>query len=96
MVRPRKAPCALVYFWRAWDFATAGGRRARGASTLLPCARNSAQRVYGVVTLFAGHVFFNEVGVLQAHELDGKAILDVTHHAALRLSDGDHHADWRP
>jgi hypothetical protein len=39
------------------------------------------------VTLFAGHVFFNEVGVLQAHEFDRKAVFDVTHDAALRLAE---------
>ena len=69
--------------------------RMTGASTLLPRARNSTHRVYGAVTLFAGHVFFNEVGVLQPHELDPKSVVDVTHDAALRLTDGDHDADWR-
>ena len=94
-MRPRKASCAGVYFWELWNFDAAGEPRTIGASILLPRARNSAHRIYSAVTLFAGYVFFNEVGVLQPHELDGKAIVDVTHNAALRLSDGDHDADWR-
>src|SRR5262245_15221892 len=65
------------------------------ASTLLPRARNFAHRIYGAVTLFAGHVFFYEVGMLQPHELDGEAIIDVTYNAALRLADSDYDADWR-
>src|SRR5262245_28129498 len=64
-------------------------------STLLPRARNFAHRIYGAVTPFASYVFFNEVGMLQPHELDGEAIIDVTYNAALRLSDRDHDADWR-
>ena len=87
--------CTGVYLWQPWDFTVASMPRTTGASTLLPRARNSAHRVYGAVTLFTGHVFFDEVGVLQPHELDGKSVVDVTHDAALRLSDGDHDADWR-
>jgi hypothetical protein len=95
IVRPRKASRAGVYFWQLWNFDAADGLGAVGASILLPRSRNSAHRIYCAVTLFAGYVFLNEVGVLQPHELDGKAIVDVTHNAALRLSDGDHDADWR-
>ena len=47
--------------------------RSAEASTLLPRPCNSAHRVYGAVTLFAGHVFFNEVGVLQ----DGPQVAQV-------------------
>ena len=94
-MRLRKASCAGVYFWELWNFDAAGELRTIEASILLPRARNCAHRIYSAVTLFAGYVFFNEVGVLQPHEFDGKAIVDVTHNAALRLSDGDHDADWR-
>src|SRR6185312_1512025 len=64
-------------------------------SILLPRMRNSAHRVYGAVTLFAGHVFFNEVGVLQPHELDRKSVFDVAHDPALRLADCHYDANWR-
>jgi hypothetical protein len=43
--------------------------------------------VYRKVTLFAGHVVFDEVGMLETHELDGEAILDVADNTALRLAD---------
>ena len=43
--------------------------------------------------LLAGHVFFEEIGMLQAREFDGEAVIDVTDHASLRLADGDHGAD---
>ena len=49
--------------------------------------------IYGAVTLSAGNVFFDEIGVLQPHEFDGEAILDVADHTALRLADRDHNAD---
>ncbi len=52
-------------------------------------ARNSTGRVYPAVSLFAGNVLFDEVGMLQTSELDGEAVVDVTHHAALRLAKGD-------
>ena len=52
--------------------------------------------VYGAVTLFAGDVVFNEIGVLQAHEFDGEAVFDMADDAALRLADGDDGADRRP
>ena len=39
------------------------------------------------MTLFAGDVLFDEVGMLQARELDGEAVFDVAHDAALRLAD---------
>ena len=45
--------------------------------------------VYAAVTLFAGHIVLNEIGVLQPHEFDGEAIFDVAHDAALRLADRD-------
>jgi hypothetical protein len=45
--------------------------------------------VYAAVTLFAGHIVLNEIGVLQAHEFDGEAIFDMAHDAALRLTDRD-------
>jgi hypothetical protein len=59
-------------------------------------ARNLPRNVYVAVTLFAGDVIFDEIGVLQAHEFDSEAVLDVTDHPALSLADGDHGADRRP
>ena len=52
-------------------------------------------RIYLKVTLFAGHVVFDEVGVLETHELNGEAIFDVADNAALRLADGNDDADAR-
>jgi hypothetical protein len=51
--------------------------------------------VYRKVTLFAGHVVFDEVGMLETHELDGEAILDVADNTALRLADRYDDADGR-
>jgi hypothetical protein len=47
------------------------------------------------VTLFAGHVVFDEVGVLETHEFNGEAIFDMADNAALRLADGNDDADAR-
>jgi hypothetical protein len=77
IVRPRRRSARAFTFGSLGISTVASVPRDTGASTLLPRARNSAHRVYGAVTLFAGHVFFNEVGVLQPHELDGKSVVDV-------------------
>src|SRR5678816_215425 len=95
MMRPRRRSARVFTFGSLGISPWSGVLRTAGASTLLPRARNSAHRVYGAVTLFAGHVFLNEIGMLQPHELDRKSVVDVTHDAALRLSDGDHDANWR-
>ncbi len=47
------------------------------------------------MTLFAGHVVFDEVGVLETHEFNGEAIFDMADNAALRLADGNDDADAR-
>lgn len=52
--------------------------------------------VYAAVTLFAGHIVLNEIGVLQPHKFDGEAIFDVAHDAALRLADRDDRANRWP
>src|SRR6478672_5531140 len=96
MIRTRSRSARAFTFGSLGISSWPGVLRTTGASTPLPRARNSAHRVYGAVTLFAGHVFFNEVGVLQPHELNGKPVVDMTHDTALRLSDGDYDADWRP
>lgn len=57
--------------------------------------RKFALRIYRVVTLFTGYVFFDEIGMLEAHEFDGETIFDVPNDAPLRLAHGDHDADWR-
>src|SRR4029079_13390666 len=95
MMRPRRRSARAFTSGSLGISPEPGVRWTAGASTLLPRARNSAHRVYAAVTLFAGYVFFNEVGLLQPHELDRKSVVDVTHDAALRLSDGDHDANWR-
>jgi hypothetical protein len=46
----------------------------------------SACGIYGAVTLFAGDIVFDEIGMLEAHEFDGKAIFNVAHNAALSFS----------
>lgn len=51
--------------------------------------RTFALRIYRAVTLFAGNIFLDEIGVLQAHEFDGEAIFDMAHDAPLRLADRD-------
>jgi hypothetical protein len=45
-------------------------------------ARNFTRFVYGAVTLFAGDVVFDGIGMLQAGEFDGETVLDVTDHPA--------------
>jgi hypothetical protein len=51
--------------------------------------------IYRKVTLFAGHVVFDEVGMLETHEFDGEAIFDMADNAALRLADRYDDADGR-
>ena len=69
--------------------------RGFGYRSIAATVRNFALRIYRVVTLFTGYVFFDEIGVLEAHEFDGEAIFDVPDDAPLRLADGHHDADWR-
>lgn len=96
MMHARNASRALVYFRWGANLRAAVRRRASATSSMLPRAPNLAHRIYGAVTLFAGYVFFNKVGMLQPHEFDGEAIFDVPDNTALRLADGDNDADWRP
>src|SRR5690242_16117629 len=56
---------------------------------------NSTDPVYGKDRLFAGDAVLDEIGVLQAREFDGETVLDMAHHAALRLADHDHGSDRR-
>ena len=58
-------------------------------------ARKFVRGIYGAVTLFASHIVFDEIGVLQAHEFDGEAIFDVAYDAPLRLADCYDDADRR-
>ena len=53
------------------------------------------RRIYGAVTLFTGDVVFDEIGVLQPHEFNGKAIFDMAHDADLGLADRDDNTDRR-
>jgi hypothetical protein len=69
--------------------------RGFGYRSIAATVRNFPLRIYCVVTLFTGYVFFDEIGMLQAHEFDGEAIFDVPDDAPLRLADGHHDADWR-
>lgn len=69
---------------------------ARLASGGVSVTRNPGHSLYRAVTLFAGNIFLDEIGVLEAHEFDRKAVLDVTHHAALGLAYGDDYTDRRP
>jgi hypothetical protein len=59
-------------------------------------ARNFREPLYQPLSLSAGDVLFDEVVVLQAGEFHGEAVLDMTDHAALGLSDGNYAADRRP
>jgi hypothetical protein len=59
-------------------------------------ARNLTCAVYDAVTLFAGDVVFDGVGMLQAGELDGEAVVDMTDHVAWSFADGDRGAHRRP
>jgi hypothetical protein len=52
--------------------------------------------VYGSLTLFAGYVGFDEIGVLQAHEFDCEAIFDVAYDASLCSADRYYDANGRP
>jgi len=46
--------------------------------------------------LLAGDVVFEKVGMLQAGKLDGEAVFEVAHHAALHLAQGHQRPDRRP
>jgi hypothetical protein len=59
-------------------------------------ARKSLCGIYRVVTLFAGHVVFDEIRVLQAHKLDSEAVFDMADDAPLGLADRHDDADRRP
>jgi hypothetical protein len=97
MIRPRAAPRARVYSLGLAEENFGGPSAGRFADYFATAiARNLARNVYAAVTLFAGDVIFDEIGVLQAHEFDSEAVLDVTDHPALGLADGDHGADRRP
>jgi hypothetical protein len=58
--------------------------------------RNFSGGVYRAVRLFTGDVVFDGVGMLQAGELDGKTVLDMTDHPARSLADGQGGTDRRP
>src|ERR1035441_7148477 len=78
-----------VYCKRFLDFdlgIPAGGRGRRNFAAAN--ARNFMQPVYRRLTLFAGDVFFDEVGMLQAGEFDGETVLDMADHPAPGLADG--------
>jgi hypothetical protein len=70
--------------WDAWQGSVAGRE-------VLTARRG----IYRKVTLFAGHVVFDEVGMLETHEFDGEAIFDMADNAALRLADRYDDADGR-
>jgi len=55
-----------------------------------------ANRTYGSVTLFAGDVLFDEVGMLQASEFDREAVFNVTDYPARRLADRNNGTHDRP
>jgi hypothetical protein len=77
--------------------AAQGRRRAQKTAGLAAVTfDNSSGFVYRPLTLFAGDVFLDEVGMLEPRELNGEAVLDVTDDAALRLAEGDQAADRRP
>ena len=96
MVRPGAVPCARVYGLRLAGWKPEGLARGQVADDFVAAiARNLPRHVYVAVTLFAGDVIFDEIRVLQAHEFDGEAVFNVTHHPALRFADGDHGSDRR-
>src|SRR5476651_500182 len=68
---------------RHYEFTTAG-------------ASNFTRAVYSSVTLFAGDVVFDGVGMLQAGEFDGEAILDMTDYPAHNFANGDRGANRGP
>ncbi len=79
-----------VYSNRHVEFTTARAAARRGArESATAGARNFTRAVYAPVTLFAGDVVFDGIGMLQAGEFDGEAILDMTHYTPRRLADGD-------
>lgn len=81
----------------SWIEALGYRRGLRSGRKIAPGdAHNFARGVYQRLTLLAGDVFFDEVGVLQTGKFDGESVLDVTDHPALRLSDGNHAADSGP
>ena len=97
MVRPGAVPRARVYGLRLMGWRPEGLARGQVADDFVAAiARNLPRHVYVAVTLFAGDVIFDEIGMLQAHEFDGEAIFDMTDHTALRFADSDHDADRRP
>ena len=67
------------------DTGNAIAERALGA--VRDAAEFERSVVYRALRLFAGDVVFDEVGMLQAGEFDREAVVDMAHHAALRLAD---------
>src|SRR6476660_6944461 len=85
-----------IYVWTGLAVFRAGRPVAARASGGVARTRNTGRSLYRAVTLFAGNIFLDEIGMLEAHELDRKAILDVTHHAALGLAHSNNHTDRWP
>ena len=86
-------PCCV---YGAGGGKSADARRAHGckAGKNAPRrTRNFTRAVYRAVTLLAGDVVFDGVGVLQTVEFDGEAIFDVANHTARRLADRHRRAD---
>ena len=71
-------------------------KKAADDNAVATIARKFRGLVYAVLTLSAGNVVFDEIRVLETHEFNGKAILDVPHDPALRLADRNDSADGRP
>ena len=51
---------------------------------------------FSPAALPAGHVLFQKVRVLEVGELHGEAVVEVAHHPARGLADGDRGADLGP
>ena len=87
----------VVYRDRGVDWMRKRPRAGRGRYEFITAAtRKFTRAVYRAVRLFAGDVGFDGVGMLQAGEFDGKAILDMANHPARRLADGNRRADVGP
>src|SRR5215510_7677269 len=92
-MRPRPTRAALhVYVERTarWRSARAARSTRQGSgdreSTEAAARRRSP----------AGNVLFEKIGVLEARELDRETLVEMAHHAALRLTQGHHGSHRRP
>jgi len=77
-------------FNRAWPWRC--GSLKRKGDPKRPAVRSAAENE----CLLSGDGVLENAGILEVHELDRKAAVEVAHHPAGRLADAHHRSDGRP